>query len=335
MSIFSTYSTGENRVTASLLAVLRSLSLGRIERLLGAILEQSEFELVRFQNQPSKGAAGVPDAIIHASLRMLVETKTERNGLNEPQLRRHLKRLDEAKEQSQFLLVLTPDDERPKIIDAIHDQRMAWTSFALFDQAIDEMLSDPHEVVSERESFLRRELQNFFEAENLLASPNDVVIVAARQAWPEYEVFHAYVCQPNRPFQQVSRMGFYCKNRIYSLVPKILDIIDDVEIATGKYDGELGKLVDYLDKHSLRTDRDRYKVFLLSPPDSADTLKLSAPIPNNKRSKSDKPTAFTMGQRYVSTAQLLAAKMTSDFDLDSSVKHVDFFGSCAEALRRA
>ncbi len=44
-------------LTASLLAVLGSLSLGRIERLLAAMLEQSEFELVRFQNQPSKGGA--------------------------------------------------------------------------------------------------------------------------------------------------------------------------------------------------------------------------------------------------------------------------------------
>lgn len=278
------------------------------------MLEQSEFELVRFQNQPSKGGAGVPDAIIHVSIRMLVETKTERNGLNEPQLRRHLKRLDEAKEQSQFLLVLTPDDERPKIIDEINDPRMAWTSFALLDQAIDEMLADPHEVVSECEAFLLRELQNFFEAENLLASPNDVVIVAARQAWPEYEEFKAYVCQSNRPFQQVRRMGFYCKNRIYPLVPKILDIIDDVEIVTGKYEGELGKLVDYLDKNSLRIDRERYKMFLLSALDSQDTLKLPEPIPNDKKGKLGKRTAFTMGQRYVSSSQLLVAKTTADLE---------------------
>ena len=81
-SIFSTYSTGENRVTASFLAVLRSLSLDRIQRLLGALLEQSEFELVRFENQPSKGGSGVPDAIIQSSIRLLIETKTERNGVN-------------------------------------------------------------------------------------------------------------------------------------------------------------------------------------------------------------------------------------------------------------
>lgn len=159
-SIFSTYSTGENRVTASVLAVLRSLSLGRIERLLAAILEESEFELVRFQNQPSKGGAGVPDAIIHSSFRMLIETKTERNGVRIPQIERHLERLDDTSEENQYLVVLTPDDERPKILDTLSDPRIAWTSFTLLDQAIDEILGDDREVVSEREAFLLRELQS-------------------------------------------------------------------------------------------------------------------------------------------------------------------------------
>jgi hypothetical protein len=65
-NIFSTYSTGENRITASILAVLQSLALQRTERLLGALLEQADFELIRFENQPAKGGKGVPDAIIYA-----------------------------------------------------------------------------------------------------------------------------------------------------------------------------------------------------------------------------------------------------------------------------
>ncbi len=59
-SIFSSYSTGENRVTASILAVLRSLSLDRMQRILGAFLEESEFELVRFSNQVSRGGSSSP-----------------------------------------------------------------------------------------------------------------------------------------------------------------------------------------------------------------------------------------------------------------------------------
>ena len=85
-NIFSTYSQGENRVTSSIISVIRSLSLDRIERILGALLEQSELEFVRFENQPSKGGDAVPDAIIQSSFRLLIETKTERDGLNRPQL---------------------------------------------------------------------------------------------------------------------------------------------------------------------------------------------------------------------------------------------------------
>lgn len=311
-SIFSTYSTGENRVTASILAVLRSLSLGRIQRLLGALLEESEFELVRFQNQPSKGGQGVPDAMIQASIRLLIETKTERNSLNLAQLKAHLNRLNETNESSRLLLVLTPDDERPKTLDLLEDERLVWSSFAALDQAIDEMLADKKEVISEREAFLLRELQNMLTAEHLLTSEKDVVVVAARDAWPEYNQIHAYVCQPNRSFQQVKRIAFYSKGQIYPLVPKILESHDDVPLFPGQHSGGLGQLVDRLIGEGRRDEGGRNKVLILSEPDSSDTLHLPDPIPNDLKSKSGKPAAFTMGQRYVSSEQLMKAKTTSD-----------------------
>ncbi|MEZ6081261.1 MAG: hypothetical protein R3C56_38000 [Pirellulaceae bacterium] len=82
----------------------------------------------------------------------------------------------------------------------------------------------------------------------------------------------------------------------------------------GKHKGELGKLVDHLVTNSQRLTDQRYKVILLSPPDLPDTLKLDAPIPNDKRSKSGKPTAFTMGQRYVSSKALISVTTTSELD---------------------
>lgn len=313
-NIFSTYSQGENRVTASFLAVIRSLSLDRIQRLLGALLEQSEFELIRFENQPSKGGAGVPDAIIQSSIRLLVETKTERNAVDRAQVERHLTRLDAAEEAATTLLVLTPDAARPAIFDKLDDERVAWSSFALLDQAIDELLDDSKEVVSEREAFLLRELQAMLEAEGLLANPNDVVVVAARSAWQEYNEIHAYVCQPNRSFQQVTRLGFYSKGVIYPLVPMIIESHDDVEMQRDAYEGALGTLVNRLIDEDRREGGRRFKVMLLSAPDSPDTVKLNDPIPNDKRSKTGKPTAFTMGQRYVSSEALVEAKTTSDLD---------------------
>ncbi len=310
-SIFSTYSTGENRVTASILAVLKSLTLSRIERLLGAMLEQSELELVRFQNQPSRGASGVPDALIQSSFRLLIETKTARGTVNKPQLERHLARLDDATEQTQVLLVLTPDGDRPPILDKVDDKRLAWASFATLDQAIDELLGDPHEVVSEREAFLLRELQAMFEAEGLLANPDDVVIVAARNAWPEYNKYSAYICQLNRGFRPVSRIGFYSRGAINPLVPKILDIQDGVLLQKGAYKGKWGKLVDQLVEDFPGFEGQNRKIFILSEPDSEETLKLPAPVLHDKPGIGQ---AFTMGQRYVSTTALLRAKVTSDLD---------------------
>lgn len=311
-NLFSTYSTGENRVTASFLAVLRSLALDRIQRIIGALLEQSEFELVAFQNQPSKGGGGVPDAIIQSSCRLLVETKIKRNSIQPKQLERHLERLDGATEATRLLLVLTPDDAKPRAFDSFQDERLVWASFAALDQAIDELLSDKTEVVSEREAFLLRELQNMLVAERLIGSANDVVVVPARNAWPEYERYHAYVCQPDRPFQPVSRIAFYSFGKIYPLVPKILQTHEHVEFLPGTHEGEMAVLVDALLKETPRKEGCAYKVFFLSPPDSPDTLKLDASIRNDLTSKSGRTTAFTQNQRYVSLERLKQAKTTSD-----------------------
>ena len=313
-NIFSTYSQGENRVTSSILAVIRSLSLDRIERILGALLEQSELEFVRFENQPSRGGDGVPDAIIQSSFRLLIETKTERDGLDRPQLERHLSRLDDAQEQSAWLLILTPDDERPGLVEELNDDRAIWASFALLSQAIDELLDDKQEVVSEREAFLLRELQSMLEAEGLLADPNDVVVVAARRAWQTYQDTHAYICQPNRSFRSVKRIGFYSRGNIYSLVPLIQEKHPDVVFEPGVHTGKLGELVDGMLEVDESRRGQRHMVFILSAPNADDTLDLGRDIPNDKKSKTGKNTAFTMSQRYVSSEALVAAKKTSDLD---------------------
>jgi hypothetical protein len=175
-SIFSTYRTGENRVTASILAVLRSLGLQRTERILGAVMERSEFQLVSFQNQVARGGEGVPDATITASCRLVVETKIKRNTVKLEQLRRHLERLNESPETTKLLLVLTPDEAQPAALAELADPRVAWSSFADLDQAIDELLGDRSEVISEREAFLLRELQVMLRQEELVFQANDVVV---------------------------------------------------------------------------------------------------------------------------------------------------------------
>jgi len=311
-SIFSTYKAGENRITASILAVLRSLSLTRCERILAALLEQSEFELIRFQNQPSRGGEGIPDVEIVSSCRLFIETKTKPNAVNVNQLKRHLKRFDNSNEKTKRLLVLTPDTKQPTQIDEIKDPCITWASFASLNQAIDDLFEDKKEVISEREAFLLRELQTMLDNEELIGSSKNTLVIPARHAWPEYKEFHAYVCQPNRSFKNVTHMAFYHGNKIHELVPKILDCEESIEMSKGLHSGKLGKLVDYLLEKGLREEGKTYKVVFLSPPDSPETVHLDKSVDNDMVSASGVRTAFTMNQRYVELDALKKARKTSE-----------------------
>jgi hypothetical protein len=311
-SIFSTYRTGENRVTASILAVLRSLALHRTERLLGALIEKSEFQLVSFQDQPGAGGQGVPDAAIIASCRLLIETKIERNAVHAAQRDRHLARLSASAEQERVLLVLTPDDSRPAILATQAYAGVAWSSFANLHEAVDELLKDSREVISEREAFLLRELQGMLAEEGLVGPEADVVVVPAREAWPEYREFHAYVCQPRRSFQGVRRVAFYTDGAIQPSVPRIRETHDEVLFESGRNAGDLGTLVERLLHRRKREPGQFYKVMLLSPPEDVDTLRLDGPIPNDLTGTGGRATAFTQNQRYVSEDKLRKARKTSE-----------------------
>jgi hypothetical protein len=149
-------------------------------------------------------------------------------------------------------------------------------------------------------------------AENLVGTANDVVVVPARNAWPEYEKYHAYVCQPDRRFQQVERMAFYSFGQIYPLVPKILESFEHIEFLPEKHKGTLGALIETLLQETTRKEGTAYKVIFLSPPESPDTLKLDGPTQNDLTSASGRTTAFTQYQRYVASERLKLAKVTSD-----------------------
>ena len=100
--LFSTYRQGENRVTATLVAVLLRLSLSNIDRILQALLEDTAFSLVTFDNQP-RGKESTPDARIGTGAAVWFETKTVRNAVSTQQVKSHLNSL----RPSENLLLLT------------------------------------------------------------------------------------------------------------------------------------------------------------------------------------------------------------------------------------
>lgn len=315
VNIFSTYSTGENRVTASILAVLQSLSLQRMERILQA-LTATDRNFVQFINQPSAGSEGVPDALIFASFRLVVETKIRPGMVQIAQLERHLRDLkaDHHTERTKLLVVITPDDSIPKQCSNLRDQGepVVWASFENLNQAINEILADTQESISEREVFLLRELQAMFRNDGLIAAEGDVVIVAARSAWPEYLKHHVYVCQPMRSFQAVSRMGFYSEGQIQASIPKIIGREESVEFRRGIHSGRVGDIVERMLDEGSREEGQFFKIVFLSSPESDETLQLSKPIINDLKVASGRTWAFTLSQRYTQVEKLKKANRTTD-----------------------
>jgi hypothetical protein len=314
--IFSTYKTGENRVTSTILAVLRSISLNRTERLLRNLIGDERFQLIQFENQWSDGDRGVPDAVIRSDVFLVVETKIQPGMVDLQQLRRHLVRVQKVSASTRWLIVLTPDNRMPEAVEELmaENQPVVWASFRMLDQAINELLSDRMEVVSEREQFLLRELQLMLAEEKLTVDSGTAVIVAARSAYDEYLRHSVYVCQPNRPFRNVERLGFYSGGEIQQHLPRIVTSEDEVEFTPGLHPGAIGVIVDKFCELGIRENGRAYKVMILSAPDSSDTLRLPEAIRNDKTSQTGKTTAFTMSQRYVSLEKLLRAKYTSEVE---------------------
>lgn len=295
--IFSTYRQGENRVTATLMAVLSRIALGRTESLLGALLGEDTFQLVLFQNQP-KGHGTVPDARIFSSASIWIETKTSKGTLTEHQLRGHLEKVP----VDGHLIVLTPDETTPEA--TLVDKRIHWSSFRNLGNVIGGILADEAEPPTELEGFLLRQFVSLLKADGLLASSRDsALVVAASSGYSDYLDLHAYIFQAHRTFQPVSHIAFYVKGVIKKEVPEILASLDEVtftaETIVALNSPHQDRLLEILAslKDSSRSGG-THKVLLLSRPTDVSTMTLESEI------KNDLAYPFTQGHRYVSLAEL-------------------------------
>lgn len=321
--LFSTYRQGENRVMSSMLAVFERIDLSLLEELLAAASGESSLQMVTFTNQPAGRGASVPDGRISARFAYWFEVKTARGALRRDQLKEHLENL-ETGATDERLFVVTPDAVQPTVIEDLSDPRVMWFSFAALSDAIDAVLADPVGTVSEQARLLLRELQALL-VEDALLDSDEVVVVAARDAYPEYLVHAAYVCQPGRAFREgLTHLGFYTHGAIQREVRRIRYGEDHVpftaaEIARrrpgNEVDRRIGGLIEVLLDAGPRQAGEAFQMFLLSPADDQDTVRLANPNTNDTIAASGRPWAWTMGQRYVSLARLTAPGVTVTSDV--------------------
>lgn len=326
--LFSTYRTGENRVTASTMAVFERIDLTIVEELLaGATESGDELNTVAFKNQVM-GHGSVPDACIRADFCWYFETKTDRGvydheGKERDQLRHHAAVLNDH--ETALLFVVTPDAAKPPwldVLDGIREdarQRVLWIGFGSLAAQIDSVLADHGRLIPEQTRYLLHELVRLYEDDGLL-STDDTVIVAARRAWPEYHEHSAYICQAKRFFRaDVRHLGFYTDGAIQPVVASIEQRYESVlftqESAESIRREGNQRLADIIEGALDRRERipgEHYEVFELSPPGDALTQHLPGPITNDLTSASGSKTAWTQNQRYVRLDALQRAKVTSD-----------------------
>jgi hypothetical protein len=298
-----------------MLAVFARIPLRMLEGLLASALGESSLTLVTFQNQVSSGSA-VPDAAISANFHFLFEVKTARDSLRADQLQRHLKTFPPNPSQ-QRLFALTPDALMPAAVGQVADPRVSWLSFKDIHDAIDRLL-EADDLAGGLERVLLRELQGLFEQEGLL-SRDDVVVVAAREAFGFYERYGAYVCQDGRGFRNdVVYMGFYKSNAIQRPLPRIRHREDHVIFSTegiaelrseGKTD--VAEVVERVLLDEPWRSEQSFQVFVLDTP-ARPELELPVAVVNDVVDAGGKPVAWTFGQRYARSDRLQTAQYTSD-----------------------
>lgn len=320
-TLFSTYSQGENRVTATILAVFERISFTLVERILQQLCQESQSDLLEFQNQP-KGITSVPDAVIRASFAYWIETKIVPDTIRKQQIEGHLQALSQTGVDHQMLLILSPDASQPAVLDEINDDRIAWANFDTLVEVLSGLVTkdeawfvSDEPMPTEREQELLRELVRFLISENLLGAGEQVLVVPARHALQEYLDHSVYICQPNRTFQPSSHLAFYAHGKIHRQIPRILGQIEEVvldpDAITERSDlpveqrEQLAKIAKQIHRPG-PIRRDANKVIFLTAPDSPDTLQLPADIVNDLASRTGRTVAFVQGQRYIPVARLMS-----------------------------
>ena len=321
-SLFATYRQGENRVTATFLAVLQRLSLPNMDRILQALLDNDAFSLVTFGNQVKvKERDTIPDAQIGTGHDIYIETKTSRGAVSCRQIKGHLEyvKLDEK------LLLLTPHESKPPLLNKdpfVNDERLAWANFITLADVIERILNDEddeNEPPTEREAFLLREFVRMLQQDGLLFSAEDrVMVIPARIAYPLYKHLGAYITKP-QTLRPSHHLAFYVHGKIEPIVPKIELVIDQVQLTPdgiSSLDDEKAKdlaLKLRKDIQCLNDPRADFgvsdgfvaKVLFLSGPDDAETENLKGSIINDNK--------FTYGsRRYVTLESLKGASKTSE-----------------------
>ena len=321
--IFSRYSQGENRVTASITAVLRVLSLPAFSYVVEGFFSEANTDLIMITDQPSRNGKGIPDAIIASSFMVIVEAKMPGNGFNRKQMEGHANRLRVDESHSKRVLIfLTDKDDEPDFTAWKSEQSdrdlFRHVSFAQLYDTLDSLVQNGAIALSDTEEFLLKNLLLMFEAEGLLGRPEDTVVVAAGDTYEANIKYGVYICQPGRSFRDVEHIGFYKDGEIKPMFLCVGSARRGREVVLSdlrndKASAEDKKLADIIDAYL--TDLGWADVPFFQGPFQVfqgEVLDIGRSVENDLTARnSARRVAYTQGQRYAELKKIKAAPTTS------------------------
>lgn len=141
----------------------------------------------------------------------------------------------------------------------------------------------------------------------------EVLIVAARSAWPLYTAISAYICQNRRSFRPVTRMGFYANRTIFPAYPAILERHDDVDVS----EAGVAQMMLSVDPERQRLGSvARRALEYGSDAGTRTVLQLTAPADERTLQRTEivhtGDTGWTMGHRYARLGDLMTARTTAE-----------------------
>jgi hypothetical protein len=299
ISIFGEYKQAENRVTAAFLQICKVGGEELIRFLTNQLKIQLPSSEISIHSQV-KGNESVPDGLLKSnfSFNLYVESKIKTNSINTKQLDGHRKQI---KNNTDFLLYLTPDEDRPKILEDTH-----WANWLtvvnIFNDYLQSSKSDNKQLLE----FLVEHFNTLLDNLNLLGSKwnlsNDNVLILAG-SWAEGVAlnYNYYICQNKRSFRPARYIAFYNNNQIRYIFEVLKSPEDDVDLSNDS------KYTNYIKQAEPNySPKDLRKVFTLK------YIQNIGPIINDNTDKNGRPCPYTYGQpRYSTIDKLNNATRTS------------------------
>lgn len=298
ISVFGEYKQPENRVTAAFLQICKIGGEDFIRFLTNKLniqLPSSEIDI----STQIKGEGSVPDGLLESnfSFKLFVESKIKPNAINKDQYTAHKKQI---KRSNDFLLYLTPDNNRPAALG----NTTYWANWLTVINTFNDYLQTSQTENKQLLEFLIDNFNTLLDNLNLLGftwdlNNENVIILAGSWAEGIALNFNYYICQNKRSFKSARYMAFFNNNQIRYVFEIAKPPEDDIDLNQPAY-------ANYVNQAETNYPGDLRKVFVLKNVQSV------GPIINDSIDKNGKPCPYTYGQpRYTTLKKLQTSSRTS------------------------